>query len=114
MPPVKNPLGLNSLQLKTLTLLQFVSKVEPGLVDEATGEMMLDRLPHAHGDHFHVGNHVVSGRDASGLGNRSVWLALERKGLIRSLEFPHALALTKVGQSYDTGIGGSILHSHDH
>jgi hypothetical protein len=38
-------------------------------------------LPHAHGD-FHVGLAVVSVRDATGLGNRSVLSALARKGLL--------------------------------
>ncbi|MSO74797.1 MAG: hypothetical protein EXQ99_06580 [Alphaproteobacteria bacterium] len=114
MAPVKNPLGLNSLQLKTLILLQALAEADPGLIDEASGDTVLDQLPHAHGDHFHVGNHVVSGRDATGLGNRAVWVALERKGLARALDFPHAIALTKTGRDYDTGIGSSILHGHGH
>lgn len=114
MPPVKNPLGLNNLQLKTLALLQAVAEAEPGPIDEASGEMVLDRLPHAHGDHFHVGPHVVSARDATGLGNHAVWVALERKGLARALAFPHAIALTKAGREYDTGVGSAILHGHDH
>ena len=114
MPPVKNPLGLNGLQLRTLTILQALAEAMPGPIDDATGEMVLDQLPHAHGDHFHVGHHVVSGRDATGLGNRAVWTALERKGLIRELQFPHVLALSQVGRSYDTGLGKSILHSHNH
>lgn len=114
MPPVKNPLGLNNLQLKTLTLFQAIAEAEPGLIDEASGDMVLDRLPHAHGDHFHVGHHVVSGRDATGLGNHAVWLALERKGLARPVSFPHAIALTKAGRDYDTGLGHAILHGHEH
>ena len=114
MPPVKNPLGLNNLQLKTLALLQALAEAEPGLIDEASGEMVLDRLPHAHGDHFHVGPHVVSAHDATGLGNRAVWLALERKGLARALEFPHAIALTGAGRDYEVGQGAAILHGHGH
>jgi len=114
MPPVKNPLGLNTLQLKTLTLLQALADASHGMVDDATGDVVLDQLPHAHGDHFHVGDHVVSGRDASGLGNRGVWLALERKGLARAVTFPHVIALTKSGREYDTGLGDSMLHGHGH
>jgi Flp pilus assembly secretin CpaC len=114
MPPVKNPLGLNGLQLRTLTILQALAEAAPGPLDEASGEMLLDGLPHAHGDHFHVGPRVVSGRDASGLANRAVWSALERKGLARTLAFPHAIALTAAGRGYDTGLRDAILHGHDH
>ena len=114
MPPVKNPLKLNGLQLKTLTILQAVAEADGDAADEASGETVLDRLPHPHGDHFHVGEHVVAARDATGLGNRAVWLALERKGLARVLAFPHAIALTSTGRDYDTGLGAAILHGHDH
>ncbi len=114
MPPVKNPLALNNLQLKTLTILQALAQAEPGPIDAASGEMTLDQLPHAHGDHFHVGHHVVSGHDATGLANRAVWVALERKGLARALAFPHAIVLTKAGRDYDTGMGHAILHGHGH
>ncbi len=114
MPPVNNPLGLNNLQMKTLALLQALAEAAPGLIDEASGDMVLDRLPHAHGDHFHVGPNMVGARDATGLGNRAVWVALERKGLARALAFPHAIALTKAGRDYDTGAASAILHGHDH
>jgi hypothetical protein len=112
MPPVKNPLGLNNLQLKTLTILQEVAA--DAVIDEASGEAMLDPLPRPHGDHFHVGHRVVFSKDASGLANRAVWVALERKGLIRPLAFPHALALTATGRGYQTGLGDQILHGHGH
>ena len=46
------------------------------------------RPPDPHGDHFHLGEAVVATRDASGLRNPAVWVALERKGLIRSM-YPH-------------------------
>ncbi len=115
MAPVNNPLLLNKLQLRTLTLLQALAEANPGPIDEATGEMALYQLPVAHGDHFHVGHHVVNGRDASGLTNRSVWAALDRKGLARPLDFPSAIVLTKAGRDYDTGdIGRAVLHSHSH
>jgi len=114
MPPVKNPLKLNSLQLKTLAILQVIAEAGGGATDEASGETVLDALPHPHGDHFHIGHHVVAARDASGLGNRAAWLALERKGLARILAFPRAIALTRAGRDYDTGLGAAILHGHDH
>src|SRR5215213_4568838 len=100
MPPKRNPLNLNSLQLKTLTLLQELARTagKPAPDDEA-GVAITD-MPHAHGDHFHLGEAVVSARDATGLRNPSVWAALERKGLVRPL--PEAVILTPLGQQYDT------------
>lgn len=113
MPPKKNPLGLNSLQLKTLTLLQYLANL-PGYAapgpDAETVE--LTRLPVAHGDHFHLGEVVVAARDATGLRNPSVWAALERKGLIRST--PPTAVLTALGRGYDTGLRDKILHVADH
>jgi hypothetical protein len=52
-------------------------------------------------------------KDATGLQNESVWKALERKGLARSL-FPMAIALSADGQSYETGLFDTILHRSDH
>ena len=84
MPAKRNPLNLNPLQLKTLTLLQELARVagKPA-PEEAAGGVAITELPHAHGDHFHLGEAVVAARDATGLRNPSVWAALERKGLIR-------------------------------
>jgi hypothetical protein len=55
----------------------------------------------------------VASRDATGLAIEAVWVALERKGLIRSL-FPEGAVLTPAGQAYDTGLGGQIVHRSDH
>ncbi|WP_142850591.1 hypothetical protein [Telmatospirillum sp. J64-1] len=114
MAPKKNPLKLNPLQLKTLTLFQELAR-HPDMSsrNEETGEVVLSQLPRPHGDHFHVGHRVVLSRDATGLQNQSVWLALERKGLIRS-GFPMALIMTKEGLEYDTGLRDVILHGSDH
>lgn len=112
MPPKHNPLKLNPLQLKTLTLLQAVREIVGEPLDG--GAFRLGRLPHAHGDHFHVGSAAVSGRDATGLTNQAVWVALERKGLIADPMFPHAVTLTAVGNDYNTGLADSILHRSDH
>ena len=114
MPPKKNPLNLNPLQLKTLTLFQELARYpELATVNAETGEAFLSQIPHPHGDHFHIGRKVVSSRDATGLANQAAWVALERKGLIRS-NFPNAVVLTKDGLDYDTGIGHEILHGSDH
>lgn len=113
MPPKRNPLNLNSLQLKTLTLLQELARLpdysRPG---EDPGSVVLTRLPYPHGDHFHVGEAVVASRDATGLRNRAVWMALERKGLIRSS--PPTAIMTPIGLGYETGLRETMLHSAGH
>lgn len=112
MPPKKNPLGLNPLQLKTLALLQALARLPEHGREEESG-VMVANLPPPHGDHFHLGDAVVLTRDASGLFNAAAWVALERKGLIKSY-FPAAALLTAAGQAYETGLAGSILHRADH
>ena len=110
MPSRRNPLQLNALQLKTLTLLQELARL-PGFsqpADEA-GDVAIDSLPQAHGDHFHLGDAVVASRDATGLDNPAVWAALERKGLVRSLAKGGA-ALTPLGRDQPTGLRAAILH----
>jgi hypothetical protein len=114
MPPKTNPLKLNPLQLKTLTLLQQIARTE-GLSTPVpeTNEVAINHLPHAHGDHFHVGDAVVMAQDASGLHNQSVWLALDRKGLVRNSP-EHGVLLTKAGIDYETGLADKILHRSNH
>ncbi len=113
MPPKRNPLNLNSLQLKTLTLLQELARLtdysRPG---EEPGSIIV-RPPDPHGDHFHLGETVVSAREASGLRNPSVWAALERKGLLRSM-YPYGGVLTPLGLDYETGMREVILHPAGH
>jgi hypothetical protein len=114
MPPKRNPLNLNALQLKTLALFQALAQVP----DHARpvgddGAVLIGDLPRPHGDHFHLGDAVVLSRDATGLANRAAWVALERKGLIRS-RFPYEAEVTKEGMLYDTGLSGAILHRADH
>jgi len=114
MPPKKNPMNLNPLQLKTLTLFQELARYpELASVHPETGEAFLSQIPHPHGNHFHIGRKVVSSSDATGLSNQAVWVALDRKGLIRS-NFPDAVVLTKDGLAYDTGMAQQILHGSDH
>jgi hypothetical protein len=109
-----NPLNLNPLQLRTLTLLQALA----GLPDHSSpgvepGSVRVEGLPHPHGDHFHLGPWAVMVRDATGLSNQAAWMALERKGLIKSM-FPDACELTKAGLEYETGLKDQILHGADH
>jgi hypothetical protein len=114
MPAKKNPLSLNPLQLKTLTLLQALARL-PGHGQPADndGAVLVTNLPRPHGDHFHLGDAVVMSRDASGLANGGAWAALERKGLIKSM-FPTAAILTRLGLGYETGLAGTILHRAQH
>lgn len=113
MPPRRNPLNLNALQLKTLTLLQELARVAGKPDDAEAGGLAITELPDPHGDHFHLGEAVVAARDATGLRNPSVWAALERKGLIRP-KLPEAVVLTPLGQEYDTGLRDTILHRATH
>ncbi len=114
MQTKRNPLNLNPLQLKTLTLLQELARVagKPAADDEPGG-LAITQLPDPHGDHFHLGEAVVAARDATGLRNPAVWAALERKGLIRP-KLPEAVVLTPLGQEYDTGMRGAILNRAGH
>jgi hypothetical protein len=113
MPPKRNPLTLNPLQLKTLALLQALAQLPDHARAAGDGSILVSGLPQPHGDHFHLGDAVVATRDASGLANPAAWVALERKGLIKS-QFPHAALLTAAGLAYDTGIADAILHRTDH
>ena len=111
--PKKNPLNLNALQLKTLTLLQALAKLPGhGRPSDEPGSVLVGNLPRPHGDHFHLGDAVVLSRDATGLANPAAWAALERKGLIKSM-FPDSAVLTPAGLAYETGFG-AILHRVDH
>lgn len=114
MAPKTNPLKLNPLQLRTLTLLQAITRVPGGAVaGPGAGEATIERFPPAHGDHFHLGDAVVRGSDATGLFNEKVWNALTRKGVARG-DWPHRITLTSDGLSYDTGIADEILHHSGH
>jgi hypothetical protein len=113
MAPKRNPLGLNALQLKTLTLLQQLARdSDYSRPHEDHGSFVLIRLPRPHGDHFHIGEAVVASRDATGLHNPSVWAALERKGLVRST--PPTAVVTALGLDYDTGLRETLLHLANH
>jgi hypothetical protein len=114
MPPKKNSLKLNKLQLRTLALAQVLAEM-PDITstDEATGDVTVFQLPHAHGDHMHIGEFVISARDASGLTNPAVWTALQRKGLAHSAT-PLSVTLTADGVRYDTGLADRFLSPSSH
>jgi hypothetical protein len=110
----KNPLKLNPLQLRTLALFQVLADLPSHSQDaEEKGARLITEIPHAHGDHMHLGPYAVHGGDASGFHNASVWVALERKGLIKS-SFPDTLVVTPEGLAYDTGLKDQIVHGSDH
>lgn len=109
----KKRIKLNPLQKRTLALFQELSRSEENSsVDEKTGEASIRYLPQPHGDHVHVGNFVISAKDASGFANEVVWKALERKGLARA-NFPLEIILTAEGLAFDTGLSDSFVES-DH
>ena len=113
MPTKRNPLNLNALQLRTLTLLQELARLpdhsRPG---DEPGSVVIAGLPVAHGDHFHIGQAVVASHNATGLRNPAVWRALERKGLVHYL--PDCVVLTPLGIGYDTGLRKAILSVEGH
>jgi len=113
MPPKLNPLKLNPLQLRTLTLLQAIARIPGAGQPRPGGEIAIAQFPSAHGDHFHLGDAVVAGKDATGLYNEAVWNALGRKGLVRA-EYPREIVLKPEGLSYDTGLANEILKRSGH
>jgi hypothetical protein len=114
MPDKKNPLNLNALQLRTLTLLQELARIagEP-FQGGAEGDVLVTSFPHAHGNHFHLGDAVVRSSDASGLTNPAVYAALDRKGMTQAM-FPQGVVVTAAGMAYETGLRDQILHRADH
>ena len=114
MTPKRNPLKLNLLQLRTLTVLQALSRLADAAREgPGPGEVTVERFPSAHGDHFHLGDAMVAGKDMTGLYNEKVWHALERKGVARS-DWPHSITLTAAGREYDTGLYEQVLHQSAH
>jgi len=109
----KKPIKLNALQSRTLALFQLLAQSEENATfDKNSGEISIRYLPQPHGDHVHVGDYVISAKDASGFSNETVWRALERKGLARS-NFPLEIILTPEGQAHDTGLSENFQKS-DH
>ena len=115
MPPKKNPLKLNKLQLRTLALTQVLANEESlATKDEDTGHVTISQMPHPHGNHVHIGSFVVSARDASGFANPAVWVALRRKGLVAEEDGSMGVTLTAKGLAYDTGLSDKFIEESDH
>lgn len=108
-----NPLKLNKLQLKTLVLTQIMARSQPEESWGKDGSVTIHAMPHAHGDHMHVGEFVVATRDATGFSNQAVWTALARKGLVQSRDVP-PIVLTREGLDYETGLDHHFVHKSDH
>ncbi len=114
MAPKRNPLKLNKLQLKTLTLLQAIAQQpDMGPPDPSSGAVTISGLPHDNGNHFHLGPYLVDGKDATGLRNESVFAALTRKNLTGGF-FPQYITLTAEGVAYETNMADQILRTADH
>jgi hypothetical protein len=106
-----NPKKLNALQLKTLAILQAMAR-DQWLANppDADGTVLIHSLPHAHGDHLHVGEALVRASDATGLGNPNVMSALARKGLLLG-GIPGPPILSAEGVAYETGITDEVLRT---
>ena len=110
----KNPLRLNKLQLRTLALAQVLASDEKfSTTNEDDGSVQILSMPKPHGNHLHAGEFIISAKEASGLSNPSVWLVLQRKGLV-SEQTPLTVTLTSDGIGYDTGLGERFLKRSDH
>ena len=72
MPPKANPSKLNPLQLRTLTLLQAIAQIPGASNPTPEGDTAITQFPHAHGDHFHLGDATVSAADATGTDDEDV------------------------------------------
>src|SRR5258706_12376502 len=112
-PTKRNPLNLNPLELRTLTLLQVIAGIPGAASQSPNGEVVISQFPSAHGDHFHLADATVSSKDASGLYNEAVGNALTRKGLAKA-EWPHQMALRPEGLAYETAHAEKIRHKADH
>ena len=114
MPPRTNPLRLNTLQLRTLVVLQqMVRAYQQPDREGPDGALRVGHLPNPHGTHFHIGDATVELRDCTGLGLPAVFSALMRKGLVTVSEDGMPM-LTAEGQGYETGLDGRVLHRQGH
>ena len=111
---VSKKIKLNPLQSKTLVLLQVMARDESASMEGDTAEeRRIVSLPHAHGSHMHVGEFVVSAKDASGLTNPAVWKALARKGFVKD-NWPNEMVITQAGLEFSTGLEDKFMSVSDH
>lgn len=105
---------LNPLQSKTLVILQILANDPESSAElDESNDRKITRMPHAHGNHMHVGEFVVSSKDASGLTNKSVWVALARKGMVRE-NWEEEIILTAEGLAFSTGLEKHFVSPSDH
>lgn len=113
MPKAKK-IKLNPLQSKTLVLLQILARdADSSAPVSESDDIRITRLPHAHGNHMHVGAYTVSSKDASGLTNEAVWVALSRKGLVRE-NWQEEMVITAQGLAFSTGLANKFINASDH
>jgi len=112
--PQHKKIKLNPLQSKTLVLLQVLaSDPDSSMKLDDTDDVKITRLPHAHGNHMHVGSYTVTSKDASGLFNEAVWIALVRKGLVRE-NWKDEMVITAEGLAFSTGLEEKFMSASDH
>jgi len=105
---------LNPLQSKTLVLLQILAKdADSSMRVDDSEDVKITRLPHAHGNHMHVGAYVVASKDASGLSNDAVWVVLARKGFVRE-NWKDEIVITAEGLAFSTGLEEKFISTSDH
>ncbi|WP_169568057.1 hypothetical protein [Sneathiella limimaris] len=113
MAPQKK-IKLNPLQSKTLVLLQVLAKdPNSSMPIEGSEDVRITSLPHAHGNHMHVGPYVISSKDATGLDNPAVFVALARKGLIQE-SYENGIVITAEGLAFSTGLEDKFMSVSDH
>lgn len=109
----KAKLRLNPLQLRTLALLQELAEDPDHGAEGENGARVVTALPHAHGDHMHIGRFTVPARFASGLSNESVIGALCRRGFLTRDEAGF-LVLLPEGLAAETGVREQLFALSDH
>lgn len=113
LPPTKK-IKLNPLQSKTLILLQILARDAESSAPVADSEdIRITQMPHGHGNHVHVGQYVVSAKDASGLENPAVWAALVRKGFVRE-NWQTEIVIKATGLAFSTGLENKFVSTSDH
>jgi len=114
MAPKRNPKKWKKLQLTTLALFQGFADSDLAGPGENEGEIYIGQISQPHGNYFHVGSGVVMTKDAIGLNNLGVRVALNLKGLMRSGVLPFTTNLTLEGLEYETEMKEQIIHPSDH
>lgn len=112
--PKTPKIKLNPLQSKTLVLLKILAKDQGSSQPvEGSDDIRITRMPHAHGNHMHVGEFVIASKDATGLTNPAVWAALARKGFVRET-YPEEIVITTEGLAFSTGLEEKFMSVSDH